>query len=376
MPTPVEAVRLPDPYPYYASLVQERPFAFDDTLGVWVAADAAAVAAVLTDPALRVRPPAEPVPAGIVGTAAGDVFGRLVRMTDGDVQQRLKRLVAATLGGADAGQIAEIAAERTRAYLRDAADPPFEQLMFAVPAQVVAALCGLDAAGSQQAAELIGEFVLCIPAGASEQAQQRAAVAAGRLQELLGDRLDAAADGLLGDLVRAAARDDWSDAAPLLANGIGFLSQTYDATAGLIGNTLMALGRGLGAGTRGPEQLAAVAREVLRYDAPVQNTRRFAAESTSHGGAQIDPGAAVLVLLAAANRDPAANPDPHEFRTDREKPEVYTFGLGAHGCPGERIAVGITAAVLGELFDAGFDPATLPGDVGYRPLANARIPVL
>ncbi|MFE2246392.1 hypothetical protein ACFXC2_06350, partial [Streptomyces lavendulae] len=81
--TPVEAVRLPDPYPFYARLVAERPFAFDEALGAWVAADAAAVRAVLGSGVLRVRPVAEPVPAGLAGTAAGEVFGQLVRMTDG-----------------------------------------------------------------------------------------------------------------------------------------------------------------------------------------------------------------------------------------------------------------------------------------------------
>ncbi|KIF03963.1 hypothetical protein PL81_21330, partial [Streptomyces sp. RSD-27] len=89
-PTPVEAVRLADPYPFYARLVAERPFAFDEALGAWVAADAAAVRAVLGAGALRVRPVAEPVPAGIAGTAAGEVFGELVRMTDGAAAVRLK----------------------------------------------------------------------------------------------------------------------------------------------------------------------------------------------------------------------------------------------------------------------------------------------
>ena len=88
--SPITAVTAPDPYPYYAALVARRPFGFDDDLGLWVAAGADAVSAVLADSALVVRPPAEPVPAGLVGTAAGDVFGRLVRMTDGPLQQRLR----------------------------------------------------------------------------------------------------------------------------------------------------------------------------------------------------------------------------------------------------------------------------------------------
>jgi hypothetical protein len=44
---------------------------------------AASVKEVLGNPACRVRPVAEPVPAAIVGSPAGEVFGHLVRMNEG-----------------------------------------------------------------------------------------------------------------------------------------------------------------------------------------------------------------------------------------------------------------------------------------------------
>jgi cytochrome P450 len=157
---------------------------------------------------------------------------------------------------------------------------------------------------------------------------------------------------------------------------IGLLSQTYDATAGLIGNTLLALAHTDGLGAAAPEELALFIREVARWDAPIQNTRRFAAGPTRVGGTEVEPGQAVLVVLAAANRDPAANPDPHRFRPERADPALYTFGAGAHGCPGETVAVAIAAGVVGTLLALGFDPRQLPSQPAYRPLANARIPVL
>jgi len=40
---PIAAVTHPDPYPYYANLVAERPLYRDESLGLWVAAGAAAV---------------------------------------------------------------------------------------------------------------------------------------------------------------------------------------------------------------------------------------------------------------------------------------------------------------------------------------------
>ncbi|MCG7523697.1 cytochrome P450 [Streptomyces sp. OfavH-34-F] len=376
MPTPLEAVRLADPYPGYAVLVAERPFAFDPGLNAWVAADAAAVRAVLDSRALRVRPAAEPVPAGITGTAAGEVFGDLVRMTDGGLQRRLKGVVVKALGEVDPAHAARLAAGQTRAVLAEGGDVPFEELMFAVPARVVAALCGLDADGSAEAARLTGEFVQCIPALATPEQQRTAALAAARLRELLGPGVedpDAAGNGLLAALVRAAREDSWTGTAPLLANAVGFLSQTYDATAGLIGNTLLALTREETPKTA--EALEAFVREVVRHDAPVQNTRRFAAEPFRHGTAEVAPGEQVLVLLAAANRDRAVNPEPHAFRPGREDPVVFTFGAGAHRCPGEELAVAIATAVVGTLLDRGHHPER-PADLTYRPLPNARIPVL
>ncbi len=80
---PLEAVTHPDPYPYYRALAARQPFGFDERLGLWVAAGPAEVAAVLSHPDCRVRPPTQPVPPALAGTAAGELFGRLIRMSDG-----------------------------------------------------------------------------------------------------------------------------------------------------------------------------------------------------------------------------------------------------------------------------------------------------
>lgn len=376
MLSPVSAVTHWNPYPYYAGLVAERPLYYDDTLRMWVASGAAQIAGLLRHPDCRVRPAAEPVPRGIQGTPAGDVFGQLVRMTDGDVQQRLRSVVVRALTGTDPEAVARAGEQATRSCLAGAAEPRFDELMLAVPARVVARLCGLDEGASEEAARLIGVFVRCIPASATPEQQQEAARAAGRLQELMGPRVDDAAEGLLGDMVRIAADEGGRDTAPLLANGIGFLSQTYDATAGLIGNTLLALARTEAARQVPRERLRDVVAEVARFDAPVQNTRRFAASSFVFEGVEIEAGDAILLVLAAANRDPAVNPEPDVFLAGRPDPAVFTFGAAAHGCPGEALATTVATAVVGTLLDSGFDPATLPEDITYRPSANGRIPLL
>jgi cytochrome P450 len=99
---------------------------------------------------------------------------------------------------------------------------------------------------------------------------------------------------------------------------------------------------------------------VVRDDAPVQNTRRFADREVTLMGSQIARGDAVLVVVAAANRDPRAT-------------RTYTFGLGAHACPGMRMATTIAAAGVAGLLAAGVDVAAL-SVTGYLPRENVRIP--
>src|SRR5438309_10646261 len=81
----------PDPYPYYADLVSRRPIFHDEGLGAWVVSSAAMVRSVLEDARFAVRPSGAPVPRELVGNAAGAVFGRMVRMNDGEDRLPLKR---------------------------------------------------------------------------------------------------------------------------------------------------------------------------------------------------------------------------------------------------------------------------------------------
>ncbi|MFD0305222.1 cytochrome P450 [Streptomyces sp. NPDC127119] len=356
--TPGTAAAHSDPYTLYAELVADRPFGYDADSGLWVAAGAAAVSEVLTHPACLVRPSNEPVPRGVLDTPAGDVFGELVRMIDGAPQARRKHVLHKALNTVTEKRVIALAAEQAS----EATD--WRDLQFGVPARVMAAVLGLGGDVPAQAARLIGEFVRCVPASATAEDQAAAAAAAARLLELLGPYLRARGGGLIGELVRLAARDGWRETAPLLANVIGLLSQTYDATAGLVGNTLLALAR-----HGRPDDLAAFVDEVLRHDAPIQNTRRFVADATALVGHHVPTGSTILLLLAAANRDPLANPDPHTFRPGRADPQVFTFGQGAHRCPGQAMATAITIGVAATV-------TKTPSHEGYLPSPNARIPVL
>jgi cytochrome P450 len=219
-------------------------------------------------------------------------------------------------------------------------------------------------------------FVACIPASATREDQVGASTAAVSLSALLSPLLSTDSHGVLDELVRAAREAEVHDTGALLANAVGLLSQTYDATAGLVGNTLLAWRRDQAQQAGHVEVTTEYVLEVARHDAPIQNTRRFASADVRMLGETVRAGQAVLVVLAAANRDPAANVDPDAFLPGRRAAALFTFGLGAHACPGRQLAVVIATAVVRTALEHGVDESSLPGAVRYRPLANARIPEL
>ena len=361
---PIAAVTHPDPYPYYANLVAERPLYRDESLGLWVAAGAAAVTSVLKSEAGRVRPPAEPVPRALVGTPAGEIFRHLIRMNDGANHLRLKPGVSAKVAMLDPVKVAEQAATWARhlaGELKPATHPEgVADVAFRLSPYVIASLLGVTPDALAPTAARAGDFVVGLAPTATPEQIARGAAAAAELTTVFCT------------LMRREALD------AVVANTIGYLSQAYEATAGLIGNTLVALGRQPELRARvdtEPGLLRAVVREVVRHDSPVQNTRRFLAADAVVAGQALRAGDTVLVVLGAANRDPSVNPEPDRFDPTRREREAYTFGLGVHACPGEALASMIAEAGVAALLAAGVEPARLVEGVRYRPSANTRVPL-
>jgi cytochrome P450 len=370
---PVAAVIHPNPYPYYAQLVERSPFERDSGLGLWVAASAEAVRATLESDACRVRPLDEPVPKALLGSPAAEIFRHLVRMNDGAGHCPFKQAVSASLGSIDRLRLAQ-ESERWAAQLAETSGSA-NAFMFDLSAHVVGSLIGLPADRLTDVAAWMADFVRCLSPISGPQQIEAGKIAAGRLLELFRSRLGRGEQGtLLAALEREASAVGRADADVIAANAIGFLSQAYEATAGLIGNTLLVLGGRPELGTRA-DALAATVAEVVRWDAPVQNTRRFVASDATIAGREVRRGEAILVVLAAANRDPRTNRDPARFDPDRPDRRSFTFGAGVHACPGETIAATIARAGIAALLMRGRMQAGSGAAPHYRPSANTRIPV-
>jgi cytochrome P450 len=146
---------------------------------------------------------------------------------------------------------------------------------------------------------------------------------------------------LVSALVTAHDEGDVMSAPDLLSFVTLLLIAGNETTTNLIGNGTLALGRHpdqFDALKRNPAMLPRAIEEMLRYDGPVQSTARFTKEPVQLGGTELPAGAFALMVVAAANRDPAQFKDPEKFDITRDPNEHVAFGEGIHFCIGAPLA--------------------------------------
>ncbi|MEJ3654075.1 cytochrome P450 [Actinomycetes bacterium KLBMP 9759] len=162
-------------------------------------------------------------------------------------------------------------------------------------------------------------------------------------------------DTVLSALVHAQADEGRLTEDELASIGMLLLAAGFETTVNLIGNGVNAL-------LTHPDQLALLRAEpqrwsnavdeILRFDSPVQRTGRVAHRTTEIGGRRVPPGKPVLLLLGAANRDPAVFPDPQTFDITRPNAgDHVAFSSGVHYCLGAGLAKMEGEVGLRALFD-------------------------
>src|SRR5262249_42009415 len=106
----------------------------------------------------------------------------------------------------------------------------------------------------------------------------------------------------------------------LLAQCALVLVAGHETTRNLMGNGLHALLRHPSVITRlrhDPSLLRSAVEEILRFHGPVQGITRVAAVRHELFGETLEPGRSLIILVAAANRDPVQFPDPDRFDIER-----------------------------------------------------------
>jgi cytochrome P450 len=159
-------------------------------------------------------------------------------------------------------------------------------------------------------------------------------------------------------------------------NMIGLLIQSYDAGRGLLSNSLLQQIRfcpnGFGSDMAAYRRLVT---ETLRFDPPIHNTRRVLAADIEIGGMQMQKGDAVLLVLAAANRDPERFADPDRFDPERgNNTDHLGFGAGMHMCAAHHLSVRLATDALAALYARCPSVTLLRKDFAYEPLVNAKLP--
>jgi len=99
-----------------------------------------------------------------------------------------------------------------------------------------------------------------------------------------------------------------------------------------------------------PSRMDSAVEEILRWTSPVLNFTRTVTSTVTLDGTELHEGDRVLLLYAAANRDPRVFDDPESFRIDRDPNPHVAFGFGPHFCMGANLARMEIKVVFEELF--------------------------
>ncbi|MCV7103485.1 cytochrome P450 [Mycobacterium palustre] len=191
---------------------------------------------------------------------------------------------------------------------------------------------------------------------------------------LIERRRSSPTDDLLSGLIAVEESGDQLTEEEIVSTCVLLLIAGHETTVNLIGNAILAMLRtpgqwqALGADA---DRAPAVVEETLRYDPPVQLVSRVALADMTIGDVDVPAGDFVMLLLAAANRDPAEFDRPDTFDPDRGTVRHLGFGRGAHYCLGAPLAR-LEAGVALTALTARFPHARLDGDPHYKANVTLR----
>jgi cytochrome P450 len=196
----------------------------------------------------------------------------------------------------------------------------------------------------------------------------------GYLRELLELRRSQPADDLMSALISVEESGDQLTEDEIVATCNLLLIAGHETTVNLIANGILAMLRNREHWTAlsaDSGRASAIIEETLRYDPPVQLASRVAGADMEIGGIRVPKGDIMMLLLAAAHRDPKVAERPDEFDPTRSSIRHLAFGHGAHFCLGAPLAR-MEAAVALSAVTKRFPDARLADDPVYKPHVTLR----
>jgi cytochrome P450 len=381
-----------DPYPQYATVRAAAPV-YEHPMGFWLLTGYAEVSWLLRAAGLSVEdrnladsPFVQLREATFGADAARPAEEMSMLDRDPPDHTRLRKLVSKAFTPRAVQGLRPRIADLVDGMLDTAADQRrvdlVDALAFPLPFTVIAEMLGTPPADHERIRELSGTIVRSLePVADPELAAAIMAADAeltGIATEMIAWKRDHPADDLLTALVNAEEGGDVLSDDELVAQTLLLYIAGHETTVNLIAGGTLALLRHraqLALLRRDPGLVPNAVEEMLRYDSPVQASRRITLEPVTMGEVTIPAGAFVMASLGAANRDPGFwGPDADELRLDRENARQHvSFGAGHHHCLGASLAR-LEACIAFERLVNRFPGLALDGDVTWNGRINLRGP--
>ena len=346
-----------DPYPQYRAM-REHEAVHESPFGIWLLFHYDDVLRFLRDPSLSAAEAnAKPT---MLDQMADEVLGadrdrdlgtKAMINRDPPDHTRLRKLVSKAFTPRRIEGLRPRVQELVDLSLDRAAEAGGMELVsdyaFALPFAVISEMLGMPPTDSEKLREWSGILVRSLEPIVDPALMIAIRDTGEKMRALITDvitwKRQHLSDDLLSGMIAAEENGDMLSDEELLEQVMLLYIAGHETTVNLIGNGTLALLRNRDqlAKLRADRSLDANAvEELLRYDSPVQMSRRITLTDVEVGGKTIPQGFFVVCGLASSNRDethwgPTA--DQVDLARSNAK-EHLSFGGGAHYCLGAALA--------------------------------------
>lgn len=335
-----------NPFPYYAQLRRHTPVLWNEPLQAWLVSRYRDVDYALRNPHLfssagwisQLLGELNPVPEAqwMVELDPPD-HTRVRKLVNKAFTPRLIKSLEPYLHNLVQELLAALPARQEFDFVQTVATP--------LPVIVIAELLGVDRAHRDDFKRWSDDVVSASNRPTDEAERHRIRQSNVEMRayfaDVIAQRRSVPREDLITALVRAEEDRQVLSANEILALMVSLLVAGNETTTNLLGSAITML-------LEHPAELAkvhadrtlipALVEEVLRYESPIQFIPRHTVQEVELSGTRIPAGAAVLLLLGAANRDEEQFPEPDCFDIGRNRRDHLTFGYGIHYCIGAELA--------------------------------------